>query len=304
MIRADDLMADDHPVRRFDGARRIRSSALLRALVFICIMTFVSGLTVGLARSNSMETASFGELVGAVAAYLIVVLVMEERRAPVELAPSRAFDLIRGMAASFACIAICIGIVALLGGYRIVGFDPGYSPWSDLLVLGFTAGIAEEIMMRGMLLRLVEESLGSWGAVVVSALVFGLVHIANPDGTLWGGMAIAIEAGLLFGAIYLATRSLWWCIGFHFMWNIAEGPVFGSIVSGTGARRSWLVAQWQGPDLLTGGAFGLEASIVPVVLLGSLAIATLVHLQRLGRMIEPVWIRRKRLGNDRSAQSV
>ncbi|WP_219100145.1 CPBP family intramembrane glutamic endopeptidase [Bifidobacterium pluvialisilvae] len=242
-----------------------------------------------------MTLISCAELFGAIVAYMVVVLAMEGRRPPMELAPTRAFDLVRGAVASFVCIAVCIGVIALLGGYRIVGFNAGYDPWADLLTLGLVAGVAEEIMMRGILLRLVEEGLGSWGAVAVSALVFGLLHVTNPDGTLWGGIAIAIEAGLLFGAIYLATRSLWWCIGFDAMWNIAEGPVFGSIVSGTGAQRSWLVARWNGPELLTGGTFGLEASIIPVLVLGGLAIAILVHLQRHGRMTAPNWVRRKRV---------
>ncbi|WP_165777277.1 CPBP family intramembrane glutamic endopeptidase [Bifidobacterium primatium] len=247
----------------------------------------------GVGVTPDMTLVSWGELFGAIVAYLVVVMAMEGRRLPAELAPMRALDLVRGGIASFVCIAVSIGIIALLGGYRIVGFNAGYDPWADLLTLGLTAGVAEEIMMRGILLRLVEESLGSWGAVAVSALVFGLLHVTNPDGTLWGGIAIAIEAGLLFGAIYLATRSLWWCIGFHAMWNIAEGPIFGSIVSGTGAQQSWLVAQWNGPELLTGGSFGLEASIIPVLVLGGLAIAILIHLQRHGRMIAPVWVRRK-----------
>ncbi|WP_165776680.1 CPBP family intramembrane glutamic endopeptidase [Bifidobacterium simiarum] len=299
-------MTDDHPVRRYNGKDRKRYSAPLRGFVFAAVFIVAAIAIIGVGSGGKaalpgsgtgvtpdMTLVSWGELFGAIIAYLIVVMALEGRRRPIELAPARALDLVRGGIASFVCIAVSIGVIALFGGYRIVGFNAGYVPWADLLTLGLTAGVAEEIMMRGILLRLVEESLGSWGAVAVSALVFGLLHVLNPDGTLWGGIAIAIEAGLLFGAIYLATRSLWWCIGFHAMWNIAEGPIFGSIVSGTGTQRSWLIAQWSGPDLLTGGRFGLEASVVPVVIMGSLAIALLIHLQRHGRMIEPVWIRRK-----------
>lgn len=323
-VRADDLMTEDHPIRRFDAPQRRRFNAWLRAAAFLGVMavaTFLIGgvlllafvmFTAGgdgldsLTSINTSDQSSpqallslFGEIAGAIVAYLVVVIAMEGRRVPVELSPSRAFDLVRGAVVAFVCIAVCIGIIALFGGYRIVGFNTAYSPWADLILLGLTAGVVEEITMRGILLRLLEEAIGSWGAVVVSALVFGLMHVSNPDGTLWGGVAIMIEAGLLFGAIYLATRSLWWCIGFHFMWNVAEGPIFGSIVSGRGgAQQSWLIAQWQGPELLTGGSFGLEASLVPVVLLGALAIAVLVHLQRLGRMIEPVWIQRRRLAGN------
>ncbi|WP_163200418.1 MULTISPECIES: CPBP family intramembrane glutamic endopeptidase [Bifidobacterium] len=310
-FRQTDLMTDDHPVRRYGGKDKKLYSAPLRGLMFVVVFIVAAIAIIGAGSGGKaalpgsgagvtpdMTLVSWGELFGAIIAYLIVVMVMEGRRLPIELAPARALDLVRGGVASFACIAVSIGIIALLGGYRIVGFNAGYNPWADLLTLGLTAGVAEEIMMRGILLRLVEESLGSWGAVAVSALVFGLLHVPNPDGTLWGGIAIAIEAGLLFGAIYLATRSLWWCIGFHAMWNIAEGPIFGSIVSGTGAQQSWLVAQWTGPDLLTGGSFGLEASVVPVLVLGGLAAAILIHLQRHGRMIAPARARGKLLAEE------
>ncbi|MCH9276300.1 CPBP family intramembrane metalloprotease [Bifidobacterium amazonense] len=322
-VRQYDLLTDDHPCRWYDPRETLRVRAWSRGMAFVGILlgvmiavSFIGvvvitvGETIGgsgepgldidvasLRGSSPMAVlSSIAELIAAVVAYLIVTLVMERRRPPVELSPRRAFGVIRGMIAAFVCIAVCIGVIAVFGGYRIVGFDPGYNPWADLLTLGFTAGIAEEIMMRGILLRLTEESLGSWGAVILSAFVFGIIHWSNPDGTLWGGIAIAIEAGLLFGAIYLATRSLWWCMGFHFMWNIAEGPIFGSIVSGTGEQGSWLVARWSGPDWLTGGSFGLEASIVPVIVLGGVAIALLIHLQRHGLMLDPIKQRKRWLG--------
>lgn len=324
-IRSYDLLTEDHPYRWYDRREQIRFKAWARGLAFVgvflgCMMVlgFIGSIVLGflLAASSSfdwteleslnsitelspsslpMAIASVLQLVASVVAYCVVVLVMEQRRKPAELAPNRMADIVRGIVAALVCIGVSIGVIALFGGYRIVGFDAAYNPWLDLLVLGLVAGVSEEIMMRGILLRLTEESLGSWGAVIVSALVFGLIHIGNADGTLWGGLAISIEAGLLFGAIYLATRSLWWCMGFHFMWNIAEGPIFGSAVSGNGEQQSWLVPQWNGPEWLTGGTFGLEASVVPVVLLGGLAIALLVHLQRQGLMVESLKARKRRL---------
>jgi membrane protease YdiL (CAAX protease family) len=196
-------------------------------------------------------------------------------------------------------VAICVGVLALLGVYRVAEIDPGYFTsqafLSAVLSTGLTAGIAEEILMRGVLFRLVEEGLGTWGAVAVSALIFGGLHLSNPDATVWGALAIAIEAGILFAAVYVITRSLWWCIGLHAAWNLVQGPVFGSIVSGTGARDSWLQAQWSGPDILTGGQFGLEGSIVPVILLGGLGLLLLIYAQRRHIMVAPIWARKAAL---------
>ena len=66
-----------------------------------------------------------------------------------------------------------------------------------------------------MLFRIVEEGLGTWWALAISALLFGAIHIANPGATLWSSAAIAIEAGLLFGLLYHVTRSLPLCMGVH-----------------------------------------------------------------------------------------
>jgi membrane protease YdiL (CAAX protease family) len=252
----------------------------------------LAGDTSTLASNRVVVVISvIGELFAAVMAYLVVVMFMERRRVPYELAPGRLGGLLRGGAMGSFSLALCVLVLALLGSYRIISVNTSYNPWLDLLTLGLTAGIAEEIIMRGMVQRLLEEWLGSWVAIAISAALFGFMHLGNQDGTLWGATAIAIEAGLLFGAVYIVTRSLWWCVGLHMMWNIMQGPVFGSVVSGTGEQQSWLVSRWSGPEILTGGQFGLEASIVPVILLGAVALALLVYAHSRRLIVKPSWRR-------------
>jgi len=298
-IRASDLLTDDHPLRPYPVLNQVRTSAWMRALAFIGVFfaamllwTSTIFLTTGIVPLGDIPLA---ELIGAVIAYPVLTFLMESRVWPYEIEPRRLPGLLKGLLLGAVLASVCVGVLALVGSYSVTGFNGDYSPWTDLLVMGVCAGIAEEILYRGVLFRLVEEGLGTWGAVLVSALVFGGIHLTNPDGTLWGAVAIAIEAGILFAAVYVITRSLWWCIGLHFAWNIMEGPVFGSIVSGSGAQDSWLVASWSGPDILTGGVFGLEASIVPVILLGALGVCLLVYASRKGLMISPIWSRRARL---------
>lgn len=91
---------------------------------------------------------------------------------------------------------------------------------------GLGAGIGEEILFRGVLFRIVEEGLGTWAALLVSALFFGAVHLGNPGATLWSSATIAIEAGLLFGLLYHVTRSLYLCMGVHAAWNFMQGTVY------------------------------------------------------------------------------
>ncbi|WEV47150.1 type II CAAX endopeptidase family protein [Bifidobacterium sp. ESL0690] len=290
-----------------------RLNPLLRGLVFLGVFIFVVfDVSLILAAVSLVMTGNLKmfytsdlsspsalldmiiEVAAAIAGYLVVVYGMEQRSHPFEFRLARCKGLILGGVIGFGAIAICVGILALTGNYRVLGFNSNYyHTWRDIITIGICAGVAEEIMMRGMLLRLVEEWLGSWGALVVSALVFGLMHLGNEDGSLWGGLAIAIEDGILAAALYFVTRSLWVCIGEHIMWNIAEGPIFGSIVSGNGRQDSWLNVKWSGSDIMTGGSFGLEASIVPVILLGAAGLALMVYAQCKGLLVRPSWVRKR-----------
>jgi hypothetical protein len=160
-----------------------------------------------------------------------------------------------------------------------------------ILVLGLGAGIGEEIMFRGVLFRIVEEGLGTWAALLVSALAFGAIHLGNPNATLWSGLAIAIEAGILFGLIYHVTRSLWICMGLHAAWNVMQGPFYGIAVSGL-KQHGWLQSSLTGPDWLTGGSFGAEASVVALGCCTALSIVFLVIALRRGSIVPPSWRRR------------
>ena len=313
VVRPTDLLTEDHPWRGWPPTRRWRHSAWLRAgafllLLFVAEIIFMSGYlavfgfgamsidaSTGSISFNPATLPYISQLFSAVVAYVVLVFVMESRVWPHELAPRRLAGLLKGLLLGLLLISLCVGVLAVAGVYRVRSVNWGYDPWQDLLLFGLVAGVSEEIFFRGVLFRLVEEGLGGLGAVAVSALCFGGVHVMNSDGTWWGAAAIAIEAGVLFGAVYALTRSLWWCIGLHFAWNVAEGPVFGSIVSGTGQADSWLVSTWTGPEILTGGSFGLEASIVPVVLFGLLGVALLGYARRRGCLVAPVWARKKAL---------
>ncbi len=97
--------------------------------------------------------------------------------------------------------------------------------------------------MRGVLFRIVEESLGSWIALALSAALFGALHAFNPGATLTSSIAIALEAGVLLAAVFMVTRRLWMVIGLHTAWNFTEGGVFGASVSG-GDAHGMLASQF------------------------------------------------------------
>ncbi|WP_030179058.1 CPBP family intramembrane glutamic endopeptidase [Streptomyces violaceorubidus] len=160
------------------------------------------------------------------------------------------------------------------GHYEVDGLG---SVQGAIGLVGFMAGAAatEEVVYRGVLFRIVEEHLGTYLALALTGVVFGLSHLLNEDATLWGAVAIAIEAGFMLAAAYAATRNLWLTIGVHFGWNFAAGGVFSTVVSGNGSSEGLLDATMSGPKLLTGGDFGPEGSVYSV---GFGALLTLVFL--------------------------
>jgi membrane protease YdiL (CAAX protease family) len=239
---------------------------------FILLATYGIFLYVTIITTQAQPWAGFA--VGVITAALILLLYirlirwLEGSRHLSELTTARAgAGLSGGGLLGLALMSTVVSVLYLSGYYSVRGTG-AVSDALATLGLWCIAGVGEELTFRGGLFRLLEEAVGTWIALVVSALIFGGVHLANPQATLWGATAIAIEAGLLFGAIYVATRNLWACIGLHWMWNFSLGSLYGLAVSGSGVGddASILDATIAGPTLITGGEFGPEASLVCIAI--------------------------------------
>lgn len=260
------------------AARIVIFAAVAGVLLFACQLGLTWLAISGKGGSvNQRAVAYFVALaLPAIAAYLLLVLAIERRR-PDEFAAAKVLPhAAAGTAAGMLLVSTVVGLLWLLGSYHVEGFNPDVHWLAAFLAGGLASAVAEEIAFRGVLFRVVEESLGTWAALAVSALVFGLIHIANPGATLWSSVAVAIEAGLLLGLVYHLWRSLPLCIGVHLGWNFAEGAVYGIPVSG-GKFRGWLESSRSGPEWLSGGSFGAEASVIAVAvsLAGSAALLAL-----------------------------
>lgn len=303
-LRQLDLLPADQPLKPQPPLHRWRFSPGIRLVAFLLAAAVVVTALVSLALLvdpavlSAWLPVSLTELIAAVAGFAVLLLV--EKRRPVELAARRWTGLLKGMLLGAVLCSAVIGVLALLGSYKVIGVDARYVFWPALVSTGIVAAVAEEIAFRGVLFRLTEDLLGTWAALGLSALFFGLAHLGNPDATLWGAIAIALEAGLLFAALYVVTRSLWWTMGLHFAWNIVEGPVYGSVVSGSGGSAGWIRARFSGPTWLTGGDFGIEGSVVTVALLTAVALVLMVVIARRRLVVQPSWVRR-RLLRDRNA---
>jgi membrane protease YdiL (CAAX protease family) len=90
----------------------------------------------------------------------------------------------------------------------------------------------------------------------------------------------------------MLTRSLWMPTGLHAAWNFTQGFIFDVPVSGN-AERGLVTAKLSGPALLSGGPFGLEASIIALVLATAAGILLVVLSVRSGRVVRPWWSSRR-----------
>lgn len=226
------------------------------------------------------------------AVYIGVVRLIE-RRPVTELAlPGMGRELGIGVLLGAGLYTVCIGILMVSGIYTIEGLNP-VSYLLPAIALALSSGIFEELLFRGVLFRIVEDWLGSWISLVVSSLVFGLMHLMNPTATLLGAVFISVEAGILLAAAYMLTRRLWMSMGFHIAWNYTQSGIFSGIVSGGDSAPGLIKPVIEGPAVLTGGAFGVESSLLAFLLCTTTGVFLLIMAVRRGHIVPPSWKQRQ-----------
>jgi membrane protease YdiL (CAAX protease family) len=184
------------------------------------------------------------------------------------------WDMLVGFVLSGFMVGLFFAVLLAFGmleieeiGWTSSGFLPILEIFLLLFGVGLATGYSEELAFRGYILQNLGEGIGLVWAVVVSCILYGLMHMPNPNSTLLSGVIIAILGFLrIFG--WLRTGQLWLSIGMHAGWNFFQGPILGFSVSGLDSE-SLIKHTISGPNWMTGGSFGPEAGIVvvPVVLL-------------------------------------
>jgi membrane protease YdiL (CAAX protease family) len=129
-------------------------------------------------------------------------------------------------------------------------------------------------------------------ALVLTSALFGAGHLANPHASWIAAVGIAVEAGVMLGAAYMLTRSLWLPMGIHAAWNFAQGEIYDIPVSGTPVHGI-VQANLSGPPLLTGAGFGLEASLAAIIPATLFGLWLLWLAIRKGELMAPRWVRRR-----------
>lgn len=197
-----------------------------------------------------------------------------------------------GILLGFLFISLIIAIMALAGFYRISGWNPDHRLLT-VFSMAVTAGVLEEIFLRGYFFRIVEEGLGTWWSTVLSALLFGFLHAGNPNATFVSSLSIALTAGVVLALLFAITRNLWIVIGMHFAWNFTLGGIYSAPVSGTEAIGI-VQSTISGPVWLTGGEFGPEASVITIIVFAFFGLYLIRKTIKDNMVIKPLWKRKEK----------
>lgn len=282
------------------GARRPTTSRAARALqnplvrIVVALLFIAIPFAVVAAPFNMFVSDKSLKRLGAVLLTAIVLAAywsyvrMVEKRPVVELSgPRMPRELGAGALLGALLFSMTVGLLAALGVYQVTGSNG----WAAMLATlpGFVLGaVLEEVVMRGIVFRILEQSLGSWIALAISAAIFGLLHLLNHGTTLLNAGSVMVEAGVMLAAAYMVTRRLWFCIGIHIAWNFTEGGIFSAAVSG-GDIKGLLQAKLTGADWLTGGAFGAEGSVIALAICAAAGILLVAAAVRKGNVMQPFW---------------
>ncbi|TYB45328.1 CPBP family intramembrane glutamic endopeptidase [Actinomadura chibensis] len=241
------------------------------------------GLVSGLTATGPGPVPALGA-VAAVAVYWLVTRRVARRETPEIARRGAGREALLGGAIGLGFVAVSALLITAFGGYSFSWAGHGFMAvvWSAVMVQ-IGAAVTEELLFRGLALQALEQRWGSRAAIVITGLFFGIAHLGTPGANAWSALAIALEAGVMLGAAFLWRRNIWFVVGLHFAWNTAE-QLLGIPVSGH-ASKGLFTVDVHGSAALSGGAFGLEAALAPVVLGTLLAFRMFVLARRGGRLL-------------------
>lgn len=171
-----------------------------------------------------------------------------------------------GIGWTFALFVIGFGICWLSGSVSVASVQWNWKDLSLSLLVFFIGAFNEEVLIRGYLLtRLCRTRMNVWVSLIISSAVFSALHLAN-SGISPVALVELFLSGIIFGCMYLFTKNLWFPVIAHCAWNWIQGPVFGFKVSGTDMFSSLITQNMIHPNLINGGLFGFEGSLVCIVL--------------------------------------
>lgn len=190
-------------------------------------------------------------------------------------------EIFGGFIGGFFTISFSIGVLYLLGYYKVLSFSlDNYT--LALFTKLLLAALIEELFHRGLVFREVEKWLGTHIGILLVMLI-EVWHIFNPNATLFS-LSLYLCWGFTMSMLFIYTKRIWLPFFFHVGWNFAQ-PFYGSNLTGLNDMGTIINSKFDGPILFTGGAVGVENSLITVVLLLSIGIYLYYLSKKQGKII-------------------
>jgi uncharacterized protein len=286
------LVAPTPPSTLFCGANGIRAG--WRTLIFLAIVATLMLTTseiVRLFRHGHAHAGAQASILSPMAVILfdgpvlffivLAALIMariEHRKFSQYGLPLRSafgLDLWIGTGIGFITISATLAGIFTLHGFRLTGLAihgstiaTSVAAWGATFVL---VGIAEEFAFRGYLQYTLSTGIGFWPAAAVLSALFALAHGGNP-GESKIGLLVIVAFGLLQCFFLRRTGNLWLAVGFHAGYDWGTTFFYGVSDSGYAPYHNLLNSEFRGPNWLTGGSVGPEASAISFIVLAIVAI--------------------------------
>lgn len=232
--------------------------------------------------------------VAVIVAYKLLYRKIENREVTEISVKGIAKNLMLGTLMGVVLQSLTVLVIYLNNGFHVVAVNPV----SFIIIpftVAFTVAIFEETLIRGIIFRIAEEKLGSYISLILSAIIFGALHLMNQESSFISAACIAVEGGLLLGAAYIYSRNLWLPIAIHFAWNFMQSGIFGAITSGNEKTNSLLTTQITGAKIITGAEFGPEGTL-QAILFCLIATIVLMYLNiKKKKLIKPYWKKQQSL---------
>ena len=254
----------------------------------LCVPLFLIQKALGMEMQEGSLPSLFLERLLMLVGYLsAAVLVLRWRNLPLSLLGmslrGRGKDLLAGLGVAVLLYAVGFGTSRLMGTVEIASVEWVPRDLLGTLLFFLLVAVTEEVMLRGFVLgRMLSAGMNRFVALFLSSALFSAMHLFNPNFALLPFVNILL-AGCLLGASFLYTRNLCFPVVLHWFWNWLQGPVLGYEVSGMDSGETLLTLRLTGSDLLTGGSFGFEGSLLCTVLLVVGTLAIIGYYERRGR---------------------
>jgi len=233
-------------------------------------------------------TVAVAEAFIATTGYIFLFRIYDKR--PIhELSTSTFFNNATvGFLTGVALQSLFILVIYLTGTFLIVNINP-VSTLISPFAFALTAGFVAEIIMIGIVFRLLEQQTGTVIALFIFIILFAILHINVKGATLISVSATAMQAGLLLPAAYVYSRNLWLPIFLHFGWDFAEPGIFGGINPSTSLTQGLLTSKIAGNSLFTGGETGPQDSLSSLLLCLLSGLIFLSLAKQKNNLIKPQW---------------